>query len=142
VGFVVDKVALAQVFSPEYFGFPLSISFHRCSINRKRTKNTFLGSPRRMPGLVQQNQGSLPSKSLHMTFHESSSTVYDLFNPQTVVKSSTNQLRSRVSGKTRPGGIIPHRQYILTESPALSTFQTQQIYLKYDHARFEVFTAV
>jgi hypothetical protein len=24
---------------PEYFGFPLSISFHRCSITRKRTKN-------------------------------------------------------------------------------------------------------
>jgi hypothetical protein len=28
VGFVVDKVALGQVFS-EFFGFPLSISFHR-----------------------------------------------------------------------------------------------------------------
>jgi hypothetical protein len=25
--------------SPEYFGFPLSISFHRCSITRERTKN-------------------------------------------------------------------------------------------------------
>jgi hypothetical protein len=25
-------------FFPEYFGFPLSISFHRCSITRKRTK--------------------------------------------------------------------------------------------------------
>jgi hypothetical protein len=24
-------------FSPEYFGFPLSIAFHRCSITRKRT---------------------------------------------------------------------------------------------------------
>jgi hypothetical protein len=24
---------------PEYFGFPLSISFYRCSITRKRTKN-------------------------------------------------------------------------------------------------------
>jgi hypothetical protein len=35
--FVVDKVALGQVFS-EYFGFPLSISFHRCSSTRKRTK--------------------------------------------------------------------------------------------------------
>jgi hypothetical protein len=34
VGFVVDKVALGQVF-PEYFGFPLSVSFHRCSITRK-----------------------------------------------------------------------------------------------------------
>jgi hypothetical protein len=27
VGFVVDKVSLGQVFS-QYFGFPLSISFH------------------------------------------------------------------------------------------------------------------
>jgi hypothetical protein len=25
-------------FIPEYFGFPLSVSFHRCSIIRKRTK--------------------------------------------------------------------------------------------------------
>jgi hypothetical protein len=25
-------------FFPEFFGFPLSISFHRCSITRKRTK--------------------------------------------------------------------------------------------------------
>jgi hypothetical protein len=24
-------------FFPEYFGFPLSISFHRCSLTRKRT---------------------------------------------------------------------------------------------------------
>jgi hypothetical protein len=38
VGFVVDKVALGQVL-PEFFGFPLSISFHWCSITRKRTKN-------------------------------------------------------------------------------------------------------
>jgi hypothetical protein len=36
VGFVVHKVALGQVF-PEYFGLPLSISFHRCSITRKMT---------------------------------------------------------------------------------------------------------
>jgi hypothetical protein len=28
VGFVVDKVALGQFFS-EFFGFPLSVSFHR-----------------------------------------------------------------------------------------------------------------
>jgi hypothetical protein len=26
-------------FSPAYFGFPLSISFHQCSINRKKGKN-------------------------------------------------------------------------------------------------------
>jgi hypothetical protein len=32
VGFVVDKVALGQVFS-EFFGFPLSVSFHRRSPN-------------------------------------------------------------------------------------------------------------
>jgi hypothetical protein len=32
-------VALGQVFSPEYFGFPLSISFHRCSITTKWIKN-------------------------------------------------------------------------------------------------------
>jgi hypothetical protein len=38
VGFVVDKVALGQVFSPSSSVFP-SVSFHRCSITRKRTKN-------------------------------------------------------------------------------------------------------
>jgi hypothetical protein len=37
-GFVVDKVAPATGFSPEYFGFPLSISFHRCSITWKNEK--------------------------------------------------------------------------------------------------------
>jgi hypothetical protein len=31
VGFVVDKVALVQVFFSEVFGFPLSVSFHRRS---------------------------------------------------------------------------------------------------------------
>jgi hypothetical protein len=41
VGFVVDKVALGQVFS-EYFGFPLSISFHRCSITRKKRNNLII----------------------------------------------------------------------------------------------------
>jgi hypothetical protein len=38
VGFVVDKVALGQVFFPEYFSFPLSISFHLGSITRKNEK--------------------------------------------------------------------------------------------------------
>jgi hypothetical protein len=28
------------VLSPEYFGFPLSISFHRCSITKKNEKET------------------------------------------------------------------------------------------------------
>jgi hypothetical protein len=37
VGFVVDKVALGQGF-PEYFGLLLSLSFHRRSIIRKRTR--------------------------------------------------------------------------------------------------------
>jgi hypothetical protein len=32
VGFVVDR------FFPEYFGFPLSVSFNRCSINGKAKK--------------------------------------------------------------------------------------------------------
>jgi hypothetical protein len=36
VGFVVDNVALGQVF-PENFGLPQSISSHRCSITRKMT---------------------------------------------------------------------------------------------------------
>jgi hypothetical protein len=27
-------------FYPEYFGFPLSLSFHRCSITRKNEKKT------------------------------------------------------------------------------------------------------
>jgi hypothetical protein len=43
VGFVVDKVALGQVFFPEYFGFPLSVSFHRCTgapLLGKNKKNT------------------------------------------------------------------------------------------------------
>jgi hypothetical protein len=39
MGFVVDKVVLGQVF-PEYFGLPLSISFHRCSITRTTTTTT------------------------------------------------------------------------------------------------------
>jgi hypothetical protein len=39
VGFVVDKVALGQVFS-EYFGFLLSIPFHRCSIKMEKQKKT------------------------------------------------------------------------------------------------------
>jgi hypothetical protein len=42
VGFVVDKVALGQVFPPEYFGFPLSISLHPCSITRKNEKTDHL----------------------------------------------------------------------------------------------------
>jgi hypothetical protein len=32
VGFMVDKVALGQVFFSESFGFPLSVLFHRYSI--------------------------------------------------------------------------------------------------------------
>jgi hypothetical protein len=31
VGFVVDKVALGQIFF-EYFGFPWQFSFHECSL--------------------------------------------------------------------------------------------------------------
>jgi hypothetical protein len=42
VGFVVDKVALGQVFFPEYFGFPLSVSFHRCSITWKNEKKKLI----------------------------------------------------------------------------------------------------
>jgi hypothetical protein len=38
VGFVVDKVALGQVF-PRVLRISPVISFHRCSITRKRTKN-------------------------------------------------------------------------------------------------------
>jgi hypothetical protein len=39
MGFVVDNLALGRVFLPQYFGFSLSISFHRCSITRKTGKN-------------------------------------------------------------------------------------------------------
>jgi hypothetical protein len=39
VGFVVDKVALGQVL-PGYFGIPLSLSFHWCSITWKNEKET------------------------------------------------------------------------------------------------------
>jgi hypothetical protein len=43
VGFVVYKVALGQVFfPPEYLGFPLSISFHLCSITRKNEKKKLI----------------------------------------------------------------------------------------------------
>jgi hypothetical protein len=44
VGFVVDKVALGQDFSPEYFGCPLSVSFQRCFITWKNERRliTFL----------------------------------------------------------------------------------------------------
>jgi hypothetical protein len=38
VGFVVDKVTLGLVL-PKYFGFPLSVSFHRCSITRGGGEN-------------------------------------------------------------------------------------------------------
>jgi hypothetical protein len=38
VGFVVDKLALGQVF-PRVLQFPLSISFHRCCITRKKKTN-------------------------------------------------------------------------------------------------------
>jgi hypothetical protein len=37
VGFVVDKVALGQVFL-RVVGFPLSISFHWCSIKMEKQK--------------------------------------------------------------------------------------------------------
>jgi hypothetical protein len=49
VGFVVDKVALGQVFS-DYFGFPLSISFHRCSITRKNEKIFITGLHNKLQG--------------------------------------------------------------------------------------------
>jgi hypothetical protein len=41
VEFVVDKVALGQVFSRVLL-FPPSISFHRCSIKRKKTKKLII----------------------------------------------------------------------------------------------------
>jgi hypothetical protein len=41
VRFVADKVALGQVF-PQYFGFPLSISFYRYSITWKNEKTNYL----------------------------------------------------------------------------------------------------
>ena len=44
VGFVVDNVALGQVFLPQYFGLPLSISFHRCPITWKMKKTDHLSS--------------------------------------------------------------------------------------------------
>jgi hypothetical protein len=50
--FVVDKVALGQVFPPQYFGFPLSISFHRCSITWKNEKKLIT-----MTGLYKKSQG-------------------------------------------------------------------------------------
>jgi hypothetical protein len=40
-GFVVDKLELRQVF-PRVLGFPLSVSFHRCSITRKNEKTNHL----------------------------------------------------------------------------------------------------
>jgi hypothetical protein len=47
VGFVVDKVALGQVFS-EYFGFPCQSSFHQLlhNMTRPRTQTVAVGSQR------------------------------------------------------------------------------------------------
>jgi hypothetical protein len=42
VGFVVDKVALGQVFFSEYFGFPLSISFHGAPLKWKSRRKPHL----------------------------------------------------------------------------------------------------
>jgi hypothetical protein len=41
MGYMVDKVALGQI-SPQYFGFPLSISFHWCSITWKNEKKKLI----------------------------------------------------------------------------------------------------
>jgi hypothetical protein len=42
LGFVVDEVALGQVFPPDYFGFPLSVPFHRCSITCKNKEKLII----------------------------------------------------------------------------------------------------
>jgi hypothetical protein len=42
VGFVVDKVALGQVFS-EYFGFPCPSLFHQITITRGKYSRSFGG---------------------------------------------------------------------------------------------------
>jgi hypothetical protein len=39
VEFVMEQVALGQFFFPEYFGFPLSFSFHRAPLHGKTEKN-------------------------------------------------------------------------------------------------------
>jgi hypothetical protein len=49
VGFVVDKVALGQVFS-EHFGFPCQFSFHQLHINHPTQHNFDTGS------IVKQHQ--------------------------------------------------------------------------------------
>jgi hypothetical protein len=35
-------MALGHVFPPEYFGFPLSISFHRCSLTWKNKQKLII----------------------------------------------------------------------------------------------------
>jgi hypothetical protein len=42
VGFVVGNVALGTGFSPEYFGFPLLIAFHRWSFTMEKQKNVII----------------------------------------------------------------------------------------------------
>jgi hypothetical protein len=54
----MDKVVLGQFFFSEYFGFSLSISFHRCPIRREKKTIIFI------TGLHNKPQGcgaSVPS---------------------------------------------------------------------------------
>jgi hypothetical protein len=71
VEFVVYKVALGQVFPPESFGFPLPISFHRCSITWKNEKTQII------TGLHNKPQGcgaSVASAAGPFTTHKMLST--------------------------------------------------------------------
>jgi hypothetical protein len=58
-------------FFPEFFGFPLSISFHRCSIIRKRTKNNhhhlhLHNKPHGCSASVASAAGPFTTKKIHV----------------------------------------------------------------------------
>jgi hypothetical protein len=87
VGFVVYKVALGQVFPPESFGFPLPISFHRCSITRKNEKTLIIF----ISGLHNKPQGcgaSVASAAGPFTTHKKK-TVWYLKYPYSILRSTS-----------------------------------------------------
>ena len=84
VGFVVDKLALVQVSPTEYFGFPLSISFHRCSITRKNGKKTLFIF---ITGLHNKSQGcgaSVASAEGPFTKIKEKLTFFNSYPPHSV----------------------------------------------------------
>jgi hypothetical protein len=70
VGFVVDKVALGQVFS-EYFGFPFQFSFHRLLHFHHHVSSG--------AGTIGQLVADVPSGLSLTPTHETKKTVYTIY---------------------------------------------------------------